>query len=339
MTRGREFLVGLVIIVAVAVAVVGTLWLRGRTFGPVRIVSVVTESVGQLAEGNAVTYRGVRIGQVSGVSVLDDGSGVRVRLTLRETVTLPADAAVVFGPESLFGDWQAEIVSRESYTSFPFYEVSSEFALPDTIPGGGRPLGGYALPELSRLTASAERIATNVEALTNRLELAFNEETTTSLSTAIANIQAITEQVRTLVAQQGQVAASITANADTALVEIEIAAGAARRAFERVDTMMSGGDVEALLADLREIASNLRGVSGELADTTGGLGATLSRADSAFARLDRVAARIESGEGALGRLLSDSTFALRAEDVLLQLDSLLADLRENPQRYLRLSIF
>ena len=40
-----------------------------------------------------------------------------------------------------------------------------------------------------------------------------------------------------------------------------------------------------------------------------------------------------------GRLLADSTFAVRAEDVLRQMDLLLEDLRENPRRYVRLSIF
>jgi len=38
-------------------------------------------------------------------------------------------------------------------------------------------------------------------------------------------------------------------------------------------------------------------------------------------------------------LLSDTTFAFRAEGVLLRLDLLLQDLRENPRRYVRLSIF
>jgi phospholipid/cholesterol/gamma-HCH transport system substrate-binding protein len=50
-------------------------------------------------------------------------------------------------------------------------------------------------------------------------------------------------------------------------------------------------------------------------------------------------ARIEGGEGALGRLLTDTTLAVRAESVLLSLDSLLQDFRENPGRYVRLTIF
>lgn len=333
MSRGRELLVGTVIIIAVAVAVVGTLWLQGKTFGPVRTATAMSESVGQLALGNAVTYRGVRIGQVSAIDVLEDGSGVEVTLRFERDVPLPADAGVVFGPASLFADWQAEIVSRATYPGYPFYDVPSGTTAPPPV------FAGYALPEISRLTASAEQISTNLASLTDRLELAFNEETATSLSDAIANIQAITEQVRTLVREQGEVASSITAGADSALAQIVLASAAARRSFERLETVLDSAQVDSLLADMRTAARSVRQVSGQLADTTSGVAVTLARADSAFQRLDRIAASIESGQGSVGRLLADSTLALQAEDVLSQLDRLLEDLRENPGRYVRLSIF
>jgi hypothetical protein len=44
-------MVGVVIIAAIVVAVVGTLWLQGRTFGPITTVEAVTETVGQLSAG------------------------------------------------------------------------------------------------------------------------------------------------------------------------------------------------------------------------------------------------------------------------------------------------
>lgn len=325
-------MVGVVIIAAIVVAVVGTLWLQGRTFGPITTVDAVTETVGQLSAGDAVTYRGVRIGHVSAIQVLEDGTGVRLTLLLASDVVLPEDAAVVMGG-SFFGDWQAEIVSRAAFPTFPF------FVVPPDMAGAAAMLPGYSIPELSRLTTSADQISQNLADLTGRLELAFNEETASSLSAAIANIQTITEEVRQLVRDQGRMATSIAANADTTLTEIGVAAGSARRSLERVEQALDDAEIEALVADLGEVASNLRQVTGELADTTSGLAATLERADSAFARLDRIAARIESGEGSVGRLVSDSTLALRAEELLSQLDALLADVRENPRRYVRLSIF
>lgn len=333
MTRGKELLVGVVIIAAVSVAVVGTLWLQGTTFGPVRTLDVLTESAGQLAEGNAVTYRGVRIGQVTTIGVLPDGSGVRVTLLLESEVVLPPDPVAVLAPESFFGNGQIEIVSRASYPRFPF------FAVPDGAEAGAPVIGGYALPELTRLTRTADQIATNIEELTTRLELAFNEETATDFAAAIDNIQVITAEVRDLVTQQGEVAATIAANADTALAEIEVAAGAARRSFESVERTIDAAELDSLFGYMRAATNEVRRVAAMLADTTTGLGPTLGRADSAFARLDRIAARVEAGEGSLGRLLSDSTLVVRAEDVLAQLELLLRDLQENPRRYVRLSIF
>lgn len=328
----KELLVGSVIVIALTVGVVGTLWLQGTNFGnPTTEVDVLLESVGQLSEGNPVTYRGVGIGQVATVNVEPGGQVVRVTLLIRQAVELPDDAGVVLGPESLFGDWQAEVVSRESFPRFDFYDVP---------PGAGDGvLGGYALPEITRLTASAEQISDNLADLTNRMELAFNQETADNLATAIANIEDITQEVRNLVRQQGAVAASITSNADSALSEIEAAAGAARRSFERVDGVLAAAELDSLLVDLHGAATGLRQLSEALADDSTGVSATLSRADSAFVRVDRIAARVEAGEGSLGRLLVDTTFAVRAENVLQSLDLLLQDVRENPRRYVRLSIF
>jgi len=333
MTRGREFMVGVVIIVAIAVGVLGTLWLQGRTFGPVVSVDVLTETAGQLGEGNALQYRGVRIGQVSSIAVLPDGSGVRVTLVLDSDVALPNDPAVILGAESVFGGWQAEIVSRASYPTFPFFEIPPDMV--SEIPV----LGGYALPEISRLTRSAEQISTSIERLTNRLELAFNDETASSVASAIDNIDAMTQELRALVTEQSAAASSITANADSALAEVEEAARAARRTFESVDGVVSGERLDSIMTNMSVATAGIRDVATDLADPTSGLGVTLGRADSTFARLDRIAAQMESGQGSFGRLLADSTFAVRAEDVLQQLDLLLQDVRENPRRYVRLSIF
>ena len=344
MSRGKELLVGLVIIAAVVVAVGGTLWLQGVAVGRGMVpVDARLENVGQLAEGNAVTYRGVPIGQVSRIQVEDGGRAVRVRLLIAQDVQLPDDAGVVLGPESLFGAWQAEIVSRASFPRFPFFETEDNAPPTPPVAFGEVPpvavLGGYALPEISRLTASAEEISGNLAELTQRLEIAFNQETADNLARAIGNIEAITQEVRTLVQQQAVVAQSLTANADTALGEIQMAAVTARSSFERVDSLLADQQLDSTITNFAVASRDLRSILAALADTTGGLDGTLERADSAFARIDRMTQRIEAGEGSLGRLLGDTTFIVRAEGVLTQLDLLLADFRENPGRYVRLSIF
>ncbi|MFQ5538276.1 MAG: MlaD family protein [Gemmatimonadota bacterium] len=335
MNRGRELLVGGVIIAAVAVALVGTLWLKGTNWGQeMRPVEVLLPDVAQLSPGNRVTLRGVQIGRVGTISVEPGGHAVRVVLNLEPRVPIPDDAVVLLSPESFFGDWQAEIAGRDRYPFFSFYEVPEEELARDTLV-----LGGYALPELSRLTASAEQISNNLRDLTDRLEIAFNEETAQNLATAIANLEAITSQLRDFVASQSETAAKVTRAADSAFLEIREASVAARTSFRRIQELMGDTRMDSIVTYVAEASGSIRDLTGELSGSSDDVRRLVERADSAFARLDRITAQVEAGDGALGRLLSDSTLAVQAEDVLNQLNLLLQDLRENPRRYVRLSIF
>jgi len=333
--EGKEFLVGVVIVAGITVALVGTLWLKGSNWGrPTVRVEVLVQDVAQLSEGNPVKFRGVSIGRVSSIAVEPSGLAVRIVLELDPEVILPASAAVVLGPESLFGSWQVDIVQPEFYPGFPFMDVPA-----GEVERGVRVLGGYALPELSRLTASAEQISANLAELSARFEVAFSQETADHLARAITNLSDVSEQIRDLVAQQAEIAGSVTARADSALTQIEAASRVARRSFERIEGILTDAQMDSIVINVRLASGNIERIAGGLANSSDDLTRTLARADTAFARIDRITAGIEAGEGSLGRLFADSTLAVRAEGALGQLDLLLQDLRENPRRYIRLSVF
>lgn len=329
MTRGREVMVGLVIVVGVAVSVLGTLWLQDATFGRgSRQVEALFLEVGQLTDGNAVKYRGVTIGRVSGIVVEPGGQAVRVTMSIQEDLSLPEDPAALVAPESMFGDWQAEIVPRGSYPQFDFLETESDSLL-----------GGYALPDMSRLTAAADQISQNLGVLTDRVEEAFTEETAQNIALAIDNIQEVSEQLRELVEVQAGAFTSVSTEVESAAVELKLAAHAGHLVFERAGEILEGPGTDSILLDARTTASNLRVLTEDLTTTSQGARSLLTKADSAFARLDRLSAQVEAGEGALGRLMNDTVLVYRAQDVLIQLSVLLEDLRANPQRYVRISIF
>lgn len=335
MTRSREFMVGLVIILALAVGVVGTIWLRGSGFGRGRVpVYVLVDNVAQLAEGNVVTYLGVPVGRVEVIEVLPEGPAVRVTLLLSQDLRLPEDAAVVLGPESLFGDWKAEIVSRTTVPSFPFYQVPMNLR-----DGPVRVLGGYALPELSRLAASMDQVSANLANLTGHFEIAFNETTAQNLAEAIENFGIVSRDLRTLVQQQSEIAGNLTASADSALLEIEEASRVARRSFERIEALLNDAQVDSIVANVREASGSFEAIATELQGSSNNVARMLRSADSAFTRIDHLTEQVMAGQGTLGRLVTDTTLAIRTEEVLAQLEALLTDLRENPARYIRLSIF
>ena len=328
MTRKREIVVGVVVVAGVLVGVFGTLWLQGLSLSrTTRLVDALFTDVGQLMDGNSVKYRGVTIGRVSGITVEPDGQSVRVTMRVGSDLSFPADAAAVSSPESMFGDWQIEIVSLDDHETYAFYHGD-----PAAIPG-------YALPDISELTAQAEVIADNLTDLTDRVKIAFTPETAENLARAIDNIHEVSERIALLVDQQAETFTEMTEELRVAANQVGDAAGSVQATFSRVDTLLGDAGVDSLVTDIRGVASNLRVASEELTTTAQGLQSTLSRADSTFATVNRIAGRIEAGEGGLGRLVGDSALVLRAEGALAQLNLLLEDLRENPNRYFRLSIF
>ena len=336
MKRRMELLAGVVVLLGILVAVFGTLWLQGRRFGSVQTeVHVLMTDVGQLSVGNAVTSRGVNIGRVGSIALEAGGDAVRVTLLLEGDGLVADDAVVVIAPESLFGDWLAEIVSRSRFPLYDYYEIPADERLRD----GVRVLGGYMLPDLSRLTAVADEVAQNVASLTDRFDRAFGEETTGQISQAIDNMEEFTATLARLVDEQSDQFLGIAEDVRTSTTEISLVLATARQSLERIDALLASGDVDSIFVNTRVITAELRGVSADITEASQSLSGTLTLADSTFLSLNRITNSLEGGEGSLGRLLSDTLLASRAENLVEELNLLMEDLRANPQKYVRLSIF
>ena len=327
--KRNEVWVGVVILLSVVVAVAGSFWLRGyRLTRGTTTVEALFSGVGQLADGASVKLRGVTIGRVNGITVEPDGTAVRVGLAINADVQLPGDAAVLIAPESMFGDWGVEIVSRAANPRLDFFEPPDPGVLP-----------GFSIPDLSRLTATADQIAENLATITDRVEVAFTEETAENLRLVIENVGGVSEQLAELVDAQIGAVDDLVENVRTSTSEVGEAAALATRTLAEVERLLSGGVVDSIVGDTRVTAAEFRGLATDLRETTSGLATTLEHADSTLVRFERIGRELETGDGTLAHLLSDSTVAVQTQSLLVQLSLLLEDFRENPGRYVRLSIF
>jgi phospholipid/cholesterol/gamma-HCH transport system substrate-binding protein len=327
----RDAMVGVVLVAAAALAVLGTLWLQGSLMrGDFEEVEAVFSEVGLIRAGNAVKFRGVGIGRVQSITVEPDGERVRVRLRVRSDIQLPSDAVVILSPESMFGDWQAEIQPPGRFPGVRYTEPREDE--PDLLPG-------YALPDVTQLTAAADRISENIEVLTERIGIAFSEETAQNVASLIGNVEEVTERLSDLVSQQATSFTDITAELGAATREIGAAASEARATFRTVNELAGRDELGEALEDLAVVSSNLRGFSGGLEGTNQEIRHMAAQADSTLTRVNRLMASVEDGDGTLGRLLRDPSVAGELEGTLEELQLLLTDIRENPRRYLRLSIF
>ena len=331
MSKGKEVLVGVVIVVAVTLGVVGTLWLQESLGGrDQRRVYILSRDVGQLMNGNDVKFRGVDVGQVERIEVAAGGQAVRVTVRVREDLPMPDDPVAVFAPESMFGDWQVELAPRDRY-EFEFMEVPETQR--DSV------IGGFALPDLSRLTATADQISRDIATITERVEVAFTQETAHNIARTIDNIEAVSQRLARLVETQATALEDMGDEVLSTVREIRVAAQTARSTMENVDSLVTMAQADSILEDTRSITRNLKVFSDSLSLRSGSLARTLALADSAVTDLHAITSRIEAGRGSLGRLVNDTAFVAQTELTLAELESLLRDFRQNPRRYINLSIF
>ncbi len=343
----NEVTVGLMVLGGIVIAVIGAFWLSGKPWGEeqVELIAIFRE-VGETREGNPVKYRGVQIGRVTEIALAPAGDGVLVTLNVSPDIELPPRPAVVLAPASLFGDWQGQLVSMDQYPELEFTVTTS----PEILPG-------TALPDISQLTAVAARIATDIETLANRVEVAFTEETAVKIRETIENVQEISEQLTGFVDQQTATYAEVAQNLESATATVErVAVGVE----EQVPQILASARVAA--ANLEQLSQQLEsatagvpglvaradttlGTIGRVAEDVGGvvqglepqlqeIGPTLIQAQQALATLERAAARIEEGEGTLGRLLGDPALYEETQAAVATLRRILADLQANPEKYI-----
>lgn len=329
MRKRTDVMVGAVIVLSIALLSVGMVWLNGAGIrGDSEVVRARFREVGQLRVGGSVKLRGVPVGRVSEVELEPGGNGVIVAMRLQRDVTLPEDPVVLLAPESFFGAWQAEIHPRSRFPRYSYAESPDPQVLP-----------GVALPDMSRLTAVADEIAQNMAVLTNRIEIAFTEETALNVRRAIENIQQVSEQLTGLVGSQKRAIEGLADDLSSTTESLGAAAAAIERTFAQVEASISDGELEQIMGNVARASTQLDSLSASLLAASAEFRRVVLRADSTLQVAEMVGGKLERGEGSLGLLLQDS--ALYADlirtNVLMQ--ELLRDIKENPRKYIKLSIF
>lgn len=325
----NETKVGLVLILGVAVIVLGSLWLKGWSFGQEKQeVDAWFREVGQLMVGNPVKVRGVPIGEVSAIVLDQRSTGVAVRLRIDADIVLPDDPVVILSPESLFGDWQAEIFPR---SRFPFYNYATS-----PVAGG---VPGYSLPDVSRLTAVADRIAENLAVITERFDIAFTDETALNIREAIENIQEVSVQLTSMVQAQEETVKGLAAGLETTTATFQRAAETANRAFEQVEAAIAEGELTAIVDNIEAMTAQMDTLGRVLAEVSRELGNAVATADSSFSSLNAIMGDIERGEGSLGLLLQDTALYRDLVVTSTLIQDLLRDFQRNPQKYINLRVF
>ena len=333
MKRNNDFIVGLVVLVAIVATIGATLWAKQADIGHKREGVVARfRDAGQVRVGDAVVIRGVQAGRVQNIELAADG-WVEMRLALEPNAPMPADPAALLNVSSLFGEWQVTVVDRA--------ELPDDETVRRAIEEAGAPgiIPGSALPDVGKLTATAGRIAGDVANVARRVDNAFDDTAARDLRTSIGNFATLsTELSRAVTLQSGRLD-EITTDAHASVERLARTAASFERVAARLDSSASHERVDAIANDLARAARQTEQATAELHAMAAELRKSQAVLSRALVTTDSIMTKVNGGQGSLGLLVNDRSLYRNSDSLVVQLRALVADIKARPRRYVNLELF
>lgn len=222
-----------------------------------------------------------------------------VTLSIDKQYTIPKGSTATVKPVGIFGDVAVGLT--------PTMPVSPQSYSPgDTLPPGP------PAADIGQIMNRADSIAQSVSVLMNALQTqVIAAGTLKDLHRTIASTAVIAQDLQTLIVEQNR---NLTQTMATF-----------RNATARMTGAVDSARIAATLANVQTTSANFAHLSADL--------------DSTNHQMRALLAKIETGNGTAGKLLSDSLMYTDMRHLLGRADSLLADIKANPKRYINVKIF
>jgi phospholipid/cholesterol/gamma-HCH transport system substrate-binding protein len=302
-------------VVATAILIWGLMFLKGlELLKTSRTFYAVYDQVNGLVAANPISIKGLKVGQVKKL-YFDEKHPDRIIVELYVLGDYPIainSSARIFS-SSLLGSPEVEIIPGDSKEM----AKDGDTLLSQTEATLGQEVNKQLLP----LKTKAENLIGSIDSLAIILQEVLNKNTRANLVNAIEHVKQTLENI-----------AHTTQNLDTLM-------SSQRNNLSRIII-----NVESISNNLRQnndkignILTNFSNLSDSLAKAR--IPGTIANVNKAITDLDSVLVKIGQGEGSVGQLLNNKKLYDEVEKAARDLNLLLEDIRKNPSRYVKISVF
>jgi len=305
----NETKVGALTSIAIAILFIGYSFLKGNNvFSSENTFYTEYDNVDGLAVSKPVLVSGFQIGRVSKLTLQPNGK-IRTEFKINNDYDIPSNTV-------------ARIVSADLLGS---KAIVFELGNSTTMARSGDPL----LSDVqANLMEKVEPLQKKIENLVEKLDSVLSgvnsvlddgfqrdfKSSVHSISVSLKNLEKITSDVDGLMGSEKNRLANIMAN------------------LESITNNFKNNN-----AKINNILGNLDSLSSDLSKTE--IKATIDNANQAMRDVQAITNKINSGEGSIGLLIHDEKLYNNLNNASKSLDELVNDLKTNPGKYLKISIF
>ncbi len=311
----REIGIGLVFIVALALFIWGFSYLKGfNLFKEQRVLYAVYQRVSGLTKANPVSINGLKVGQVSDIYFNPDFSGeIVVEITIETEIPIPKNSVALIYSSDLMGSKAINLqLSNDSLfvNNGDTLNTKVEASLKEAVN-----------QQIQPLKAKAEELIMSIDTVVTVIKQIFNEQARENLTSSLASIEQTFANLE-----------SASYNLDEMIAAEKVRLAEIMFNLESITTTIRENE-----DNIENILTNFSSISDSLAKAE--IPQTFANINKVVGDVAGIIEKINNGEGSIGMLINDEGLYRDLQKSAEQLHLLMEDIRVNPKRYVRFSLF
>ena len=311
----REIKVALTAIVAIAILIGGVNFLKGRAlFESNNVFYGVYDKVDGLKVSSRVVYRGYGVGQVRDVQFVGEHfDKVLVEFTVGKDLEIPANTIASIQNADLMGTKAIDLIPGDAL----HYAQSGDTLKAQFERGMMEQLN----EQLEPLKVRTENIMISLDTVLMGLQDIFSENSDgnirgslKSMGRTINNAEQASVTLNTMLSEETVRISSILKHINSITGNLE----------------SSNSDITRSLDNMTSISDSLRAIN---------LNNSIRTLNSVLIQTDSIMTKVNRGKGTLGGLVNDEELYYNLAVISENMNQLLVEFRQNPKRFVNLSVF
>ena len=296
----KNFLIGLTVLIGIILLYWGITYLKGvNLFKPANYFYANFDRVDGINVATPVTVNGFQVGQVRNIEYDYASNKIEVELNLEKEFKVPQGTTITSSAE-LLGGAKLELSLGDSQAFMkPGDKIPTK-----RISGLMDKVGSDVIPQVTAMLPKLDSILTSVNTLVAN----------PALTRSVSRLDGITIQLETSAHQLSTLMSNLN---------------------KSVPNLMS--NVNGVTGELKTTVSNFSDMSASLKQLP--LDATVANLNQTINNLKQLSNKLNDNNSSLGLLLSDKQLYNNATQAIANLEALLADIKQNPKKYITIKVF
>jgi phospholipid/cholesterol/gamma-HCH transport system substrate-binding protein len=303
MKLSKEVKIGVYFVVALIALVWGINFLKGKDiFNKVQILYAVYDDIEGLQTTAQVSIKGLKVGTVSRVRLDQKTAKFKVELQIKSNYSIPENSVAYLYSSDIMGNKAIKIKIGDSH------EMLTENAIIKT----GKEEDAFTLlmEDLPSIKNNLNKTIKDVDSTFQSINRLFSGENIDNLSKGLAHLEHTMQNISQLTAALNKSKQNIVSS------------------LENIDSITS---------NLKNNSANINHIINNFAELSDSLKTV--RLAEVVNELNTIIGKINSGSGSVGKLIYDESVYNNLANSLNSIDALLSDIKENPKRYINISVF